>query len=88
MKVIGIGVDIAANIRFKQILEKSTRDRFLSKVLHIKEIEILNQKKVIDVQAQYLASRWATKEALVKATQLKDLIYPNIEVFSDPNGKA
>ena len=72
MKTIGIGVDIAANIRFKQIIEKSSKDRFLNKVLHNREIEIFYKKQVLDVQVQYLASRWAAKEALVKATNLKD----------------
>lgn len=86
MKTLGIGVDIVNNLRIQGILQRN-KDRFLKKVLHPSEINSFNSKAAEQMQVQYFASRWAAKEALVKATQLKDLVFPNIEIISGPLGK-
>jgi len=86
MKVIGIGVDLVANSRLQSIIQRAHKDRFLSKVLHTSEITLFNQKLNLQQQTQYLASRWACKEAIVKASQIKDIHFPSIEIRSQGNG--
>jgi len=64
----GIGVDIIDNRRIARILEKWS-DRFLDKVFTKEELKFfeLNGRKI-----ELVASRWALKEAIVKATGVKD----------------
>ncbi|KRX08796.1 4'-phosphopantetheinyl transferase superfamily [Pseudocohnilembus persalinus] len=77
-KILGIGTDITSVSRMKQILQKSYKQRFLVKTLNPIEIEQIEKKSNIDLQAQFLASRWAFKEAVVKATGRVDLVYPQM----------
>ena len=53
-------------------------ERFLTGTFHPKEVEEYNQKDVEHVKIQYLSSRWALKEALVKASGRTDLDYTGI----------
>lgn len=82
----GIGIDI---VQIKRILSITTKfeEGFLRKVLHLKEIEeykkITNEKK----KTQYLASRWAVKEALVKATGDKSIVFSNVYIDKETSGK-
>jgi phosphopantetheine--protein transferase-like protein len=57
----------------------------MTKVLHKNELE---QIKTLSLKSQvsFLASRWAAKEALVKAANDLELVYPLIEVGKD-NGR-
>jgi phosphopantetheinyl transferase (holo-ACP synthase) len=47
-------------------------------VLNEREKNEYNKKLDIKTKSQYLASRWALKEALVKATGNTSLFYPGI----------
>ncbi len=82
----GVGIDI---VQIKRILNIITKfeDGFLRKVLHLKEIEeykrISNEKK----KTQYLASRWAVKEALVKATGNKSIVFSDVYIDKEESGK-
>jgi len=58
IKIFGIGVDIARNSRFENLLQKSHKTRFLSRVLHSKEIEDFHTNNDLKSQARYLASRF------------------------------
>jgi len=78
MKFLGIGIDICKVSRIQKIMEKPYWDRFVERVLSEPE-------RVKRNNAEFVASRWAAKEALVKATGNKGLVFREIEVFG--NGK-
>ena len=42
MKIIGIGVDIVNNIRFKKLIKKK---KFIDRICSLKEIDNLKKKK-------------------------------------------
>lgn len=86
MTILGIGVDIISNQRILQIITSTRKERFLHKVLHPLEIQTFNKKSTIEAQTQFQASRWAAKEAIVKATQQRHLIFPDISVLSQNSG--
>ncbi|EGR28777.1 hypothetical protein IMG5_169130 [Ichthyophthirius multifiliis] len=81
--IYGIGTDIVKNIRIQRIIQASIKQRFLNKVLHQIEIDEFNNKTDIQMQVRYLASRWAYKESLVKASGRKDLIFNHIYLEKD-----
>lgn len=78
MRIIGIGVDLCKVTRIQKIMEKPYWDRFVDRVL------CESEKRKKD-SPQFVASRWAVKEAVVKATGKRDLMFRMIEVYG--NGK-
>ncbi|CAG9328908.1 unnamed protein product [Blepharisma stoltei] len=81
MRIIGIGIDLCKNIRMHKILEnKNIRERFLEKVLHPNE-------KIKEINSKYLASRWAIKEALVKATASRRILFHEVEICKQESGQ-
>jgi phosphopantetheine--protein transferase-like protein len=84
----GIGIDITHISRFKKIIQKSFFETsFLTKVLNVREQEEYNSKQTEDLKAIYIASRWSFKEALVKATGNKGLIFSKIYLTKAESGK-
>lgn len=75
--VLGIGTDIVENARVNQKIAK--------RVLSEREYQIYSQKND-DLKNEYLASRFAAKEAIVKATNKRYSIN-QIEILNDENGK-
>ena len=61
------------------------QERFLTGTFHPTEVEEFRNKEVDHVRVQYLASRWALKEALVKATGRTDLDYTGIYLQKTKN---
>lgn len=61
MKVLGIGIDLVKINRMEKILQQSYKLRFLTKVLHPRELEHFKEINNEEYQAQFLASRWAAK---------------------------
>ena len=86
MKVLGIGVDLVQNSRIKHVLGRSHMRRFLNKVLSPEELAFFDQIKLDRVQVQYVASRWAVKEAAVKALGRRELIFAEMQVVKDQYG--
>ncbi len=82
----GVGVDIAKISRFERIINLYEKG-FIRKVLHKNEIEEYNKITIIENKTKYLASRWSFKEALVKATGNKGLIFSMIYLKKDLTGK-
>lgn len=80
MKIVGIGLDLCKISRIKNIRQKPYWSRFLDRVLHQNE-------KLSQTTDEFVASRWAAKEAIVKATGLKELPYRQIEVHKGANGE-
>ena len=85
-KVFGVGVDITKVERLQRFFDGNEykTKRFLTGVFHPSEIEAFyrkNEKSAmggVSPRLQYLASRWALKEALVKASGCTHLIYNEI----------
>jgi holo-[acyl-carrier protein] synthase len=82
----GVGVDIAKIPRFKRIIE-SHEASFIRKVLHENEIKEYSEIKLIDNKTEYLASRWSLKEALVKATGNRSIIFSKVYLEKNIEGK-
>ncbi len=77
-----IGIDLVEN---KRMLNKS--DSFIKRILSIKELDRYNSITDDNRKVQYLASRFASKEAIFKACKVgnKDLNYSDISVLNDEN---
>jgi holo-[acyl-carrier protein] synthase len=75
--IYGVGVDICQVSRIKALVLKSEyhQKRFLSGTFHQIEQDEFFAKEEERVRYEYLASRWALKEAMVKATGRTDLEY-------------
>tara|TARA_Y100000768_G_C23715426_1_gene557788 strand:- start:133 stop:516 length:384 start_codon:yes stop_codon:yes gene_type:complete len=83
MKVLGIGVDIVENSRFKKIIEKKS---LLSRVFS--DSEIIESKKKSN-RASFFAKRFAAKEAFSKSLGTgfrNNLNFKDIIVKNDKSG--
>jgi len=86
MSVIGIGTDIVKVPRIKRLIKKRG-DSFAQRILHQNEFVIF---KTHNTSANYLAKRFAAKEALSKALGTgiaKGINFEDIEVINNPDGK-
>ena len=84
MKVLGIGVDIIHNKRFKLLSKKKI---FIKRIYSKNEIKF---SKNIKNKLNYFAKRFAAKESLSKALGTgfrKNLNYKDIEILNDKLGK-
>ena len=84
MKIIGVGVDIVENNRFKKLIKKK---KFINRICSPKEINILKKKsnKIL-----YLSKRFSAKEAFVKALGSgfrNKLCFNDISILNDKRGK-
>lgn len=79
MNIIGVGIDIIENRRIKQ------NENFINRILHEKEKNIY--KNIADKKSKinFLASRWACKEAIFKATQT-NVSYNRLNIIAQENG--
>lgn len=82
----GVGVDITKISRFTGIISKY-ESNFIYKVLHNNEIDEYKKLLTLENKSQYLASRWSFKEALVKATWNKSIIFTKTFLVKNENGK-
>ena len=86
--IYGIGHDILELERVSRILDGKSKDRFLQRVLTPKEQEAIAQKG--SRLTEWVAGRFAVKEALVKAIGCgisQQVGFQDIEVLPDENGK-
>lgn len=56
-------------------------------MLNSKEIEEYEKIEDLRKQTLFVASRWAVKESVFKALQMKDLQFPEICIVRSENGK-
>lgn len=82
----GIGIDIVENNRIAKIIKKNEL-RFINKVLSKSEIFQYNKFPIFKAKEIFLSSRWAVKEALVKAISNKYIIFNLVTINKEPNGK-
>ena len=80
--IFGVGVDICKISRIQALVNRSDYhyQRFLTGTFHPIEVEEFEKKEETRVRWEYLASRWALKEAIVKATGRTDFEYKGIYV--------
>ena len=84
MKIIGIGVDIVENNRFKKLTKKK---KFINRICSSKEINIFKKK---NNKILYLSKRFSAKEAFVKALGSgfrNKLCFNDISILNDKSGK-
>ncbi|KAF0742515.1 hypothetical protein Ae201684P_008342 [Aphanomyces euteiches] len=77
MAIVGVGVDIVRSSRLRQAFDRHG-DKFLRRYLHPKEIHQFQRLSDPQAQTQFLASRWAVKEATYKAFKSWRILFPDI----------
>lgn len=82
----GIGTDI---IEIKRIKELNYRERFVHKLLSDDELNIYISFKSDKRKDEFLAGRWAVKEALYKAlgSYCDHKSYKDFSILNDESGK-
>lgn len=83
----GIGIDISDKRRMQDTLAR-LGDKFLERVLTPREIEAMPPNETR--QVEYVAGRFAAKEAFAKATGWgigENLSWQDMEIINDPSGK-
>ncbi|MGL5246331.1 MAG: 4'-phosphopantetheinyl transferase superfamily protein [Mycoplasmoidaceae bacterium] len=80
--IVNLGIDIISKNRIDL-----NNHLFLKKILSIKEKDIFDSFMSYDSKISFVASRWAAKEAVYKALNNKDILFINIEILNDINGK-
>ncbi|MDF2700436.1 MAG: dpj [Haloplasmataceae bacterium] len=82
----GIGIDLVEINRIKNI---KVIDNFIKRILSEKEIEIYHNYQSDDRKYQFLAGRFAAKEAYSKAigTGIGKIAFKDIEILNDLLGK-
>ena len=80
-QIYGVGTDIVSVSRIKRLVEKYG-EQFLKKAYHPKEIDVFVQRSGEGSKFEFLASRWAVKEATQKALCAPRLFFPEMYVNS------
>lgn len=86
--IVGIGTDLVEIARMRKVLEQTTGDRFLERILTPQERVLALQRK--GRMAEFAAGRFAAKEAIVKALGCgigKQVGFQDVEVLPDALGK-
>ena len=84
MKIIGIGVDIVDNARFKKLVKKK---QFINRICSSKELYNLKKK---NNKISFLSKRFSAKESFVKALGTgfrNNLSFKDISILNDKKGK-
>lgn len=82
----GVGIDLACIPRFRRILSQFG-DRFLQRAFHPHEIQHFHGLQTERLRLQFVASRWALKEATVKAFGAR-LLFPELVLTRPKRGAA
>ena len=84
MKILGIGVDVVQNDRFKTLIKSQA---FIKRTFGTHELKFSNK---ISNKIYYFAKRFAAKESLAKALGTgfrNNLNFKDIEILNDKLGK-
>jgi len=85
--ILGIGVDIVELRRIEKIIDdQGKKERFLNKLFNDEEIEYFKNR---NFKVEYIAGRFAAKEAVSKAlgTGFRDFEFKDIMITRDELGK-
>ncbi|WP_067837558.1 holo-ACP synthase [Amphibacillus sediminis] len=85
--IIGTGIDIVELNRIKQLL--ASQPRFSRKILTVKEQACFNDLPSDKRKLEFVAGRFAAKEAFAKAygTGIGKLAFRDIEILPNPYGQ-
>ena len=85
MMIVGVGIDLIENKRFEGYLQD---DRKIARILSLEEVEVFKSFACSKRKIEYLASRFCTKEAFIKASNSYNLHfnYTDISVLNNENG--
>lgn len=86
--IIGVGTDLVEIARLRKMLEGTSGDRFLERILTPGERELAEKRR--GRLAEFVSGRFAAKEAIVKAIGCgigKQIGFQDIEVLPDALGK-
>ena len=86
MNILGIGTDLVECLRIAQMIERHG-ELFIGRVFTPHEIEFCSSR---GQATQHYASRWAAKEAVLKALGTgwtRGISWRDIEVHNEPGGK-
>lgn len=85
--IVGIGLDIIEMSRIEESIQKS--DRLIKRILTQKEQKVCAQRSSHRRKVEFVAGRFAAKEAFAKATGrgIGELSFQHIEILSHANGK-
>ncbi len=85
--IVGIGLDLIELYRIEKSLQKS--NRLVTRILTQKERNVFAELTSTRRQVEFLAGRFAAKEAFAKATGrgIGELSFQHIEILSRANGK-
>lgn len=83
--IVGIGIDLVELDRIKNWLEP----KYISRVLSLDEIELLNSMTSNDRKLTFIGGRFAAKEAIFKAISHSDgkTNFKDITILNDSHGK-
>lgn len=87
--IVGIGLDVVETQRIENVLESAAGERFAARVLTVKELGLM-QGLPPKRRTQFVAGRFALKEAVVKALGCgigADVGFQDIETLPDELGK-
>ncbi len=80
--ILGIGIDIVQAKRIENLLNKHD-EKFLNRVLTENEIALIPEKR----KTEFIAGRFAVKEAVIKAAGKITCGMRDIEILNDDGGK-
>lgn len=85
--IVGIGLDLIELHRINERLEKD--DRLVTRILTQKEQNVFESLRSSRRKVEFLAGRFAAKEAFAKATGrgIGELSFKHIEILSGDRGK-
>ncbi|MCL1949652.1 MAG: holo-ACP synthase [Turicibacter sp.] len=86
MAIVGVGTDIVSLERIKEV---KRRKAFAAKVLSARELEVYQGFSLELKQIEFLAGRWAVKEAIYKAIPdfCQGYAYNQFTILNGPDGK-
>jgi len=87
--IVGIGLDIVELSRMAK-MDRCCLDKFAARVLSLVELDEWNQIEHLRRKVEFLAGRFAVKEAVAKAFGTgigKSMFFQDIGVVKDQNGK-
>ncbi|KRE92370.1 4'-phosphopantetheinyl transferase [Paenibacillus sp. Soil766] len=86
--IIGVGTDLLEIARVRSMLEGSSGDRFMERILTPAERDLAQKRR--GRLAEFVSGRFAAKEAIVKAIGCgigKQIGFQDVEVLPDALGK-
>lgn len=85
--IVGIGLDLIELYRIEKSLQKG--NRLVTRILTQKERNVFAELTSTRRKVEFLAGRFAAKEAFAKATcrGIGELSFQHIEILSQANGK-